>query len=240
MNLNWNDCSRETNAQGKSGTLVLLAVAVVACAGVIAAFAFKSTAAKPVAVAAVQGSLLDVPTSSNVAPAVATTPQPPSVSASGTPAPSSVTAPQSGKQDDYLTIGFDKLAGFPVRLKWQLVDAVRIKGEQRMMDDVPANIKQLDNSRIAVKGFMLPLKLEDGLVTDFLLMRTQARCCYGLPIQVNELLSVHMTKSGVKSLMDVPVTIYGTLHLDPNHDNTGALTSIYAMDGDKMVVPEGM
>ena len=42
-----------------------------------------------------------------------------------------------------------------------------------MMDEIPGNIKALDNNKIAVRGFMLPVKLEDGLVTEFFLMKTQ-------------------------------------------------------------------
>ena len=146
----------------------------------------------------------------------------------------------AAKSGDYLQVGFDKLAGFPLRLHWVLVDPVRIKGVQSMMGDVPPDIKSLDQSKIAVRGFMLPLKLEDGKVTEFFLLRTQARCCYGLPIQMNELLTVHMARPGVKSIMDQPVTIYGKLHVSESHDDTGALTSIYTLDGERMDEPSSL
>ncbi len=177
----------------------------------------------------VQGELINPPPQTNAAPTA-----PPGAFPS--PAPSTPTGPKPAGGDDYLPVGFDRLAGFPMRLHWVMVDPVRIKGVQKMMDDVPANIKELDESKIAVKGFMLPLKLDNGQVTDFFLLRTQARCCYGLPIQMNELLTVHMAH-GVKSIMDQPITIYGRLHIAENHDDTGALTSIYSLDGEKMDGP---
>jgi hypothetical protein len=175
----------------------------------------------------VQGELINPPPQTNASTA----------GAFPSPAPSTPTGPKPAGGDDYLPVGFDRLAGFPMRLHWVMVDPVRIKGVQKMMDDVPANIKELDESKVAVKGFMLPLKLDNGQVTDFFLLRTQARCCYGLPIQMNELLTVHMAKHPVKSIMDQPIIIYGRLHVTESHDDTGALTSIYSLDGDKMDGP---
>jgi hypothetical protein len=174
----------------------------------------------------VQGELIGAQPKTNAVPAAVTTP--------------ADAAPVAAKSGDYLQVGFDKLSGFPLRLHWVLVDPVRIKGVQSMMGDVPPYIKSLDNGKIAVRGFMLPLKLEDGKVTEFFLLRTQARCCYGLPIQMNELLTVHMAKPGVKSIMDQPVTIYGRLHVSESHDDTGALTSIYTLDGEKMDEPSNL
>jgi hypothetical protein len=194
-------------------------------AGAMMTIAFQSASAQSAAAPVVQGELIGAPQKSSVAPAAA---QPP------------IAAPVAAKSGDYLQVGFDKLAGFPLRLHWVLVDPVRIKGVQSMMGDVPADIKSLDQSKIAVRGFMLPLKLDDGKVTEFFLLRTQARCCYGLPIQMNELLTVHMARPGVKSIMDQPVTIYGRLHVSESHDDTGALTSIYTLDGEKMDEPPGL
>ena len=199
------------------------AVATLICAGAVVMIVFGSALAQPATVPAVQGELIGAPQKSNAVPAAVSSASQPPV-----------------KTGDYLQVGFDKLAGFPLRLHWVLVDPVRIKGLQSMMGDVPPDIKSLDQSKIAVRGFMLPLKLEDGKVTEFFLLRTQARCCYGLPIQMNELLTVHMAKPGVKSIMDQPVTIYGRLHISESHDDSGALTSIYTLDGEKMDEPSSL
>jgi hypothetical protein len=208
-------------------------VAAVGCAGALLVVAVVRANAQSVPGQIVQGELINPPPQTNAAPAAAP-------SAAASPAPAAPASPKPAVSDDYLQVGFDRLASFPLRLHWVMVDPVRIKGVQKMMDDVPANIKELDESKIAVRGFMLPLKLENGQVTDFFLLRTQARCCYGLPIQMNELLTVHMAKHGVNSIMDQPVTIYGRLHISESHDDTGALTSIYSLDGDKMDGPSAL
>ena len=194
-------------------------------ASVVATFVCVGALAQPAAAPIVQGELIGAPPKTNAAPAASQSP---------------ATAPVATRSGDYVQVGFDKLAGFPLRLHWVLVDPVRIKGVQSMLGDVPPGIKSLDQSKISVRGFMLPLKLEDGKVTEFFLLRTQARCCYGLPIQMNELLTVHMAKPGVKSIMDQPVTIYGRLHISESHDDSGALTSIYTLDGEKMDEPSNL
>jgi hypothetical protein len=170
----------------------------------------------------VQGDPINQPTPAATVTASATVAEAPKVAA---------TAAAAG----YAEIGFDRLAGFPLRTKWEMTDPVRIKGEQRVVGEIPDSIKALDRNKIAVTGFMLPVKMSGGLVSDFFLLRTQARCCYGLPIQVNELLTVHMTGTGVKSLMDQPITVYGTFHLAETRDtSTGTLDGVYTLDGDKL------
>jgi hypothetical protein len=229
------------NNPGGSRRIAMAAVVVaLVCAGAATAIAFRSSPAHPVVVAEIRGGLINGDSQSNsTMPAISSAPQAPTVPAVAGNVVADTTTP-AVSQDEYVKAGFDKLAGFPVRLHWELVDAVRIKGVQKMMDPIPGGIKALDDRKIAVRGFMLPVKLEDGMVTEFFLMRTQARCCYGLPIQINELLTVRMAKPGVKSLMDQPVTVYGTLHITESRDNSGALTSIYTLDGDKMDLPESL
>jgi hypothetical protein len=164
------------------------------------------------------------------APAPATSP------AALPPLPTVAPADAPKISDGYAEVGFDRLAAFPLRTKWVMTDPIRIKGEQQLVGSIPDAIKALNSDKIAVKGFMLPLKMSGGLVSDFFLMRTQAKCCFGLPIQVNELLTVHMTGKGVKSLMDQPVTIYGIFHVAETRDTaSGNLDAIYTLDGDKMV-----
>jgi hypothetical protein len=53
----------------------------------------------------------------------------------------------------------------------------------------------------------------------------------------NEWVSVRMTKSGVKPVMDQPVKLYGKLRVGEMREN-GYLVGIYALDGEKMQVAE--
>ena len=92
-------------------------------------------------------------------------------------------------------------------------------------------------SKIALKGYMLPLKVEDGKITELLILRDQSMCCYGAVPKINEWVSVRMPEGkGVKPVMDVPVTIFGTLKVGEVLEN-GYLVGIYEMDGERLDGP---
>lgn len=141
----------------------------------------------------------------------------------------------------YLQIGFDKLARFWVNLKY-----VPVKSDPpspihqlapTLASPIPDAIRALDNKKVAVRGFLLPLKADAGLTTEFILLRNQSMCCYGKPPQVNEWMHVRMTGKGVRAIMDQPMTICGTLHVAEYLENKQIL-GVYQMDGDKMEEPE--
>lgn len=138
--------------------------------------------------------------------------------------------------DGYLQVGFDKLADYQIFALYQVTDPVRLTSVQRLNRPIPDFIKSLDNRKIAIQGFMLPLKLENARVTEFLIMKNRSMCCFGLPLRINEWVYVRMKGDGVKSIMDVPLTVYGTLHVG-EIDKNGRISSIYQLDGEKMDEP---
>ena len=72
------------------------------------------------------------------------------------------------KADDYTMVGFDKLAGYSFDLPDELLAPQSNKlaeASLRTSQQIPAVVKAFDQKRVALKGFMLPLKVKDGLVT---------------------------------------------------------------------------
>ena len=139
------------------------------------------------------------------------------------------------KDGDYLSISFDKLASFEYTMPEDLTEPVADEEGQVYKEQIPASIKALHDKPISLKGFMLPLKVEKGSVTEMLIMRDQSMCCYGTVPKINEWVSVRMEEEGVKPVMDEPVTIYGTLKVGEVLEN-GYLVGIYEMDGQSMSV----
>ena len=144
--------------------------------------------------------------------------------------------PATEKTDGgFLTVGFDRLSAF----KYEVPDdpgatnAVVLKDPDQQ---IPAEVKAFSGRRVALKGFMLPLKVEGGLVTELLIMRDQSMCCYGAVPKINEWVSVKMTSKGVKPVMDQAVTLQGTLKVGAIREN-GYLVGIYQMDGEKVNTP---
>lgn len=158
------------------------------------------------------------------------------------PSAAAAAVPSPVKRDDYALVGFDKLAGYNFDLPDELLAPQSNKlaeASLRTSQQIPALVKAFDQKRVALKGFMLPLKVKDGLVTELLIMRDQSMCCYGSVPKINEWVSVKMTGGGVKPVMDQAVTLYGKLHVGEMREN-GYLIGIYALDGDKMAAPDAL
>ena len=142
----------------------------------------------------------------------------------------------------YTGVGFDQLAGYAFELPEDLLLAQTNRldeARQRTDGQIPEKVKALHLQKVAVKGFMLPLKVEGGLVTEFLIMRDQSMCCYGAVPKINEWISVKMTGKGIRPMMDQPVTLFGKLHVGEVREN-GYLVGIYTLDGEKMAGPQDM
>src|SRR5688500_199625 len=142
-------------------------------------------------------------------------------------------APETVKQDGYLTVGFEKLSGYNIEVSDELLGPQTNKVPVTADAQIPEMIKELSNKKVSLRGFMLPLKVEGGLVTELLIMKDQSMCCYGSTPRINEWVSVKMTKGGIKPLMDEPLTQMCTLNIGESSEK-GYMVGIYAMDGEKM------
>lgn len=158
--------------------------------------------------------------------------QPIQPSAASTPKTNDVSS-TGGMTGDFMNVGFDKLASFKYDVP---EDNGKPEAGKDPDDQIPKTVRDFSNKRVALKGFMLPLKVEGGLVTEMLIMRDQSMCCYGAVPKINEWVSVKMSSKGVKPVMDQPVTFFGKLKIGAIREN-GYLVGIYAMDGEKIEGP---
>ncbi len=129
-------------------------------------------------------------------------------------------------------VSFDQLAAF---------DFVAPPDESKAREaeaQIPAPVRALDAKKVAVTGFMLPVKMDGGLVMEFLLVRDAMMCCYGAMPKVNEWVVVKMTGKGVPPLMDVPITFEGTLQVGQIYEG-GYLTGLYLLKGERRVENKG-
>ena len=135
---------------------------------------------------------------------------------------------------DYASVGFDKLASYNFDVPDDGPVTNLATGPDKADEQIPTAVKAFNRKKVSIKGFMLPLKVENGTVTEFLILKDQSMCCYGNVPKITEWVSVKTEGKGVKPIMDVPVSIEGTLHVGAMREN-GYLVGIYQMDGDKMV-----
>jgi hypothetical protein len=139
-------------------------------------------------------------------------------------------AAEPAKAEGYEYVGFDLLASFNYT-----PPETETAGPT---DQIPASIKALDQKRVAVTGFMLPTKMDKGLVKEFLLVKDAMMCCYGAMPRVNEWIVVKMNGAGVKPLMDLPITFEGKLRVGEMFEN-GYLTGVYLLEGDRLAPAKG-
>lgn len=144
-----------------------------------------------------------------------------------------VTASAPVSMGEYQAVGFDKLAGFVYQVPEY---AGTNKPAAPNTNQIPAGVKAFNGQTVALKGFMLPLKVEQGKVTEMLLMRDQSMCCFGSVPKINEFVTVKMVGGGTKAVMDQAVTLYGKLRVGEFMEN-GYLLGIYQLDGEKAAGP---
>ncbi len=133
----------------------------------------------------------------------------------------------------YVRAGFDVLAAYtfvPAELDPSAPAGAPIPSGAKQ---IPPQVMGLDGKNVIVSGYMLPTKVEKGLVKEFLLVSSPMLCCYGQTPQVNEFVVVKMSGAGVKAVMDTPVQFYGKLVVKEMYEE-GFLTNIYSLDGEKM------
>lgn len=135
-------------------------------------------------------------------------------------------------------VGFDQLASFHFEVTEDMVEdsGNSSAASQEIAVQIPPAIKALDEQQVLVTGFMLPVTVQQGLVTDFMIAKSPAFCCYGIIPKVNEWVTVHMTGKGVKAVTDRPVCVSGRLHVGENREN-GLLVGIYSMDAERLKIP---
>lgn len=134
--------------------------------------------------------------------------------------------------DEVMAVGFDKLASFEFTPPEDPAKAAAAEAQ------IPVKVRELDAKKVAVTGFMLPVKMDGGLVTEFLLVKDPMMCCYGVMPKVNEWVVVKMVGKGVPPLMDVPITFEGTLSVGQIYEG-GYLTGLYLLKGERRIEQKG-
>ncbi len=130
--------------------------------------------------------------------------------------------------DGHLQVEFARLSDF--KIEAPAYDP-NVKPEEAMAAvdrQIPEAIKRFDGKRAQITGFMLPVKMEGQLVSQFLLMRDQMMCCYGVVPRMNDWVVVYTAKP-VKYTPDVPISFRGKLTVKAMQEQ-GFITGIYLLE----------
>lgn len=105
-----------------------------------------------------------------------------------------------------------------------------------MLAQVPAVLRKFDGRKIVLTGYLLPLKLENGLATEFFLLSNPTLCSHGVIPEVNEWMLVKMRGEGLPPVPDVPMFLAGRLQVRPRWEH-GYLLGIYELEGHGLLKP---
>ncbi|MGO8696942.1 MAG: DUF3299 domain-containing protein [Limisphaerales bacterium] len=105
------------------------------------------------------------------------------------------------------------------------------------LQQVPNFIRSLSDKKIAITGFMLPVRVDGKWVSEFLVLKDRSACCYGITPRINEWIIAHAKRGCAKPVLDTPVTALGTFHVGEQREN-GELAAIYELDCDKVISPD--
>ena len=134
--------------------------------------------------------------------------------------------PRPPRSDGAEWMSWSRLAGYRYALPDPSDDASR---EPRPTGQIPAEVLALSGSRIAIEGFMMPIRVdEEGRVREFLFSRYVGGCCFGAIPQMNEWAEVIMAGDATCDYVSVgTVTVVGTLEVGEAFDEYGYVTSVY-------------
>jgi hypothetical protein len=143
-----------------------------------------------------------------------------------------------GNPSNYSLVSFEKLSGFRFFVTDQMVDKASdpLAASWNCLEQIPDEVRALNDKGVSVSGYMLPMKYEGKLTTEFLLLRNQSLCCYGMPPKITEWVNVRVAGKGVRPIMDVPVTVSGLFHVGDVREQ-GELVGIYSLDAQKVKGP---
>jgi hypothetical protein len=148
-----------------------------------------------------------------------------------------VVFPRAGARngEKYGTISFEQLASYPFAVTPEMADAKSdpARAASEISTQLPEGIKALNGQSVALTGFVLPTRLENGLAKEFLLLRSRSGCCFGFMPKITEWAIVRVSGKGIKPVMDVPMTAFGTFHVGEQRDD-GHLLGIYLLDCDRL------
>ncbi len=131
-------------------------------------------------------------------------------------------------RDTYTVAGFDLLSDFVFQVPEVSCENPRAL-QILQSNEIPDSVRDLNNQKVAIKGYMLPLKSASGRVKEFLILRDHSRCCFGEIPDINEWI-IAKSEIGFKPVLDVPINFYGNLLVGEQFDENRFLVGIYQMN----------
>jgi hypothetical protein len=143
--------------------------------------------------------------------------------------------------DDYTMLTFGQLAGYILRLPLQLLapDVDPDFVTATVWANIPPAVKRYNEQAVALTGYMLPTKMNEGKVVEFMLLPNTMACCFGKTPRINEIVQVHTTGKGFQHWNDIPIVVAGTFHVGAICNGT-RVVGIYRLDCEQIIEADSL
>jgi len=132
----------------------------------------------------------------------------------------------------FQSLTYSTLTQFSYEIDWE-ADGVEFDFS-RFASRVPRSIRNLNGTKVAIEGFMVPTVVdESNLVKEFLLMPDQLSCCFGQAPEANGWVVVR-SDSGVSVFMDQVIRVLGTLSVEERWDEE-FFVGLYHLDCQELI-----
>jgi len=105
------------------------------------------------------------------------------------------------------------------------------KGAPFTPDALTPRVRELERSRVRIRGYILPSFQQTGL-TQFVLVRDNMECCFGPGAALHDCVVVRMTPGTSAEFSIRPVAVTGVFRVEELRGPGGGHLAIYALDGD--------
>lgn len=141
--------------------------------------------------------------------------------------------PPAGMTNGVLSLGFETLAAFPYVVRLEYPDGPDGRAVMATDDQLPDAIRALDGRKVAIAGYVMPLRTQARGVTEFLLVRDLLSCCFGANPQMNHWIHVSMPRGEFRPVISRPATVRGILRVGELRKD-GIIHSIYRLEAEKV------
>ena len=140
---------------------------------------------------------------------------------------------EESEAERFRPVSWETLGGFPYEFEvpGALEDASAVALAQRNEQLLPAAVRALDQSSVAVRGYVIPIEIRRGRVTAFILAaKNEIGCCYGDGLAMNQWILVSVPQ-GEKFPFGEPrlATVMGVLEVGEVVQE-GTVMSLYRMN----------
>jgi hypothetical protein len=162
----------------------------------------------------------------------------PAASTPATSTPAARAAPAEGRgpatdAGDKAARGLAKAAGGLRDISFDDVKLEMQKGDPFSRDLLPERVTALENTRVRIRGYILPSFQQTGL-TQFVLVRDNMECCFGPGAALHDCVVVRMLPGKTAAFSIRPVAVTGRFRVEELRGPDGRHLAIYAMDGEQV------